>query len=111
SASCGMPPDRRQNPRARIAPRNPKSAPLRRFEYPRHVTRGLTVGADKKRAHGVVAERCVEQKIELCAAYCVGQRGETIEIIERLRDFRRAAMPVAHLPFEPARIGGASAQG
>ena len=41
----------------------------------------------------------------------VGQRGEAIEIVERLRDLGCAAMAVTHLSGEPARIGGASAQG
>ena len=63
---------------------------------------------DQKRAHGIVAERGVEHEIELRAVHRVGQRGETIEIVQRLGDFRRAAMAVAHLALKPARIGGAS---
>ena len=72
------------------------------------MTRGLTIGVDQKRAHRVVAERRVEHEIELRAGDRIGQRGETIEIVQRLGDFRRAAMAVAHLPLKPARIGGAS---
>ena len=72
--------------------------------------RGRTVGADEERPHGVVAERRVEHQVELRAADGVGQRGEGVEIVERLGDFGGAAMAVAHLPGEPARIGGAAAQ-
>ena len=66
------------------------------------------IGAHQKRSHELVAERGVEHEIELRGAHRIRQGGETIEIVQRLGDFRRAAMAVAHLALKPARIGCAS---
>src|SRR5258707_9844362 len=88
----------------------PEAAPRRLLEHARHVRRGLMIGVDQKRPYGIVAERGVENEIELRTGDRVGQRGETIKIVQRLSDFRRAPMAVAHLPLKPARIGGASTQ-
>ena len=74
------------------------------------MTRSLTIGADQKRAHGIVAERGVEHEIELGAFHRIRQGGETKEIVQRLCDFRSAPMTVAHLALKPARIGGASTE-
>ena len=65
---------------------------------------------DEEGAHRVVAERGVEHRDRMRRCHRIGQRGEAIEIVQRLGDFRRAAMAVAHLAGEPARIGGASAE-
>src|ERR1700722_14734844 len=69
------------------------------------------IGVDEKRAHGIVAERGIEHEIELRARDRVRHRRETIEVVQRLGDFRSAAMPVAHLSLKPARVGGASTKG
>ena len=94
----------------RIAPRNPEAAPARLFETFGHAARGLRIGGDEKGAHALVAARRVEQKIEMPARRGVGQRGIGEEIVERLGDLRRAAMAVAHLAGDPARIDRAAAQ-
>ena len=93
----------------RIAAREPKAAPRRLLENAGHVARGRTIGLDEKRPNRVIAEGRVEHQVELRTPDEVGQRGEGVEIVERLGDFRRAAMSMAHLAGEPARIGGAAA--
>ena len=96
---------------AGIAARAPKAAPRRLLEHARHVPRGRTVGA--RRETRAPPRRRASRRTSRSnwrAADGVGQRGEGVEIVERLGDLRRAAMAVAHLAGEPARIGGAAAQ-
>ena len=90
--------------RARIAARDPKTAPARFGELRRHALGRQRIGGDEELTHRVVAERGVEIEIELPAFDGVGQRGVGEQIVERLGDLRRAAMAVAHLARDPARI-------
>ena len=63
---------------------------------------GLAV--DKKIPHRRRAKGRVEEKLEMVACDRIGQHRESKEMIDRLGDFGGAAMAVAHLPGDPARI-------
>ena len=110
SRSCGLPRSDARTLAAELRRERQKPRRAASSNTPRHVARRRTVGADEKRPHLIVAERRVEHEVELLAADGVGQGGEGVEIVERLGDLGRAAMAVAHLAGEPARIGGAAAK-
>ena len=93
----------------RIAPRLPHAPCDRIIEPAGDGVRSLGIGLRQKIAHPVIAKIGIEKNLERIAAQRAHRRGKGEERIHRLRKFGRSAPAVAHLTFDPARIGGTGA--
>ena len=69
--------------------------------------RGVRIGVDEKIPHCRRAKGRLEQKLEMLARYRIAQHRESVETVDRPGDFGGAAMAMAHLPGDPARIARA----
>ncbi len=69
--------------------------------------RGGGVFAHQERAHPLVADIGVVDRLDERAGNGVGGLGKTDQPVDRFGEFRRAARPVPHLALDEARIGGA----